>query len=76
MTIEELEKENADLKMGLKWDADNRDELLKENAELKKKLTTAKEIIKDLLFFLNKSYNEDWPVCMDEAEQFISEVKE
>jgi len=34
--IADLEKENADLKMGLKWDVDNRDELLKENAELKK----------------------------------------
>ena len=63
------------LKMGLKWDADNRDELLKENVELEKKLTTAKEIIKDLLFFLNKSYNKDWPMCMDVAEQFLKEVK-
>ena len=36
--IADLEKENADLKMGLKWDADNRDELLKENAGLKSRL--------------------------------------
>lgn len=35
----DLEKENAELKMGLKWDADNRDELLKENAELRTKVT-------------------------------------
>lgn len=50
-------------------------ELEKENTELKEKLTKAKEIMNDLLFFLNKFYSEDCPVCMDEAEQFLKEEK-
>lgn len=45
MTKEELEKENADLKMGLKWDADNRDELLKENARMRELLKTLNESV-------------------------------
>ena len=39
-------------------------------------LTKAGKIIKDLLFFLNKFYSEDCPVCMDEARQFLKEPKE
>lgn len=38
-------------------------------------LTKAKEIIRNLLFFLNKFYSDECPVCIDEAEQFISEVE-
>ena len=37
------------------------------------KINKAKEIIKNLLFFLNKFYSEDCPVCMDEAEQFLKD---
>ena len=117
--INELEKENADLKADIELLKNGETlkelqtevfKLTKENAELKEKqkwlgsstkcwftnspcrscdehderlkrlglcyigqLTKAKNIIKDLLFFLKKFYSEDCPVCMDEAEQFLKE---
>jgi DNA repair exonuclease SbcCD ATPase subunit len=55
---------------------DRLEEEQRKNNGLSDNLTKAKEIIKDLLFFLNKFYSEDCPVSMDEAEQFLnSEVE-
>ena len=81
MTKEELEKlvKTQDRKLRQNSKECNKaiyrvEVLNKKNAELEETITKAKEIIKDLLFFLNKFYNEDCPVCMDEAEQFLKET--
>lgn len=46
--IQDKDKAIADLKMGLKWDSDNRDELLKENAELKEQNANLKRMFKEV----------------------------
>ena len=75
--IAELEKENAELQEKLK--PENCLKLLAKKGYVKftsDKINKAKEIIKNLLFFLNKFYSEDCPVCMDEAEQFLKDSVE
>ena len=67
-------KENAELKEKLK--PENCLKLLAKEGYIKftsEQLTKAKEIIRNLLFFLNKFYSDECPVCMDEAEQFLKE---
>ncbi len=76
-----LTKENAELKEAIKhfnpcceWDDDAHDCEFRHYAmEYGSNLTKAKEIIRNLLFFLNKFYSDECPVCMDEAEQFLKE---
>lgn len=46
------------LKMGLKWDADNRDELLKENAELKRQQFTLRNE-RNTFLAQNEQYEKD-----------------
>ena len=73
--VERLKEENAKLQEKLK--PENCLKLLAKKGYVKftsDKINKAKEIIKNLLFFLNKFYSEDCPVCMDEAEQFLKEV--
>ena len=72
--VERLKEENAKLQEKLK--PENCLKLLAKKGYVKftsDKINKAKEIIKNLLFFLNKFYSEDCPVCMDEAEQFLKE---
>ena len=80
ITVEEVEKlkeKNAELQEKLK--PENCLKLLAKKGYVKftsDKINKAKEIIKNLLFFLNKFYSEDCPVCMDEAEQFLKDSVE
>ena len=72
--VERLKEENAKLQEKLK--PENCLKLLAKKGYVKftsDKINKAKEIIKNLLFFLNKFYSEDCPVCMDEAEQFLKD---
>ena len=79
--IKDLEKENTELKEQLgniqMQKAGEKSDLVWKlktaNEQKTEKLTKAKEIIKNLLFFLNKFYDEDCLVCMDGAEQFLKE---
>ena len=74
--IQELEKENAELKEQCSILADCNtcySPCKNENVEIKKQLTKAKGIIKDLLYCLPKESIEGVFEVTEEAEQFISE---
>ena len=76
--IQELEKENAELKEQCSILADCNtcySPCKNENVEIKKQLTKAKGIIKDLLYCLPKENIEGVYEITEEAEQFLSEIE-
>lgn len=68
--IEDLEKENAELK-GI--NTHTLSQLNLDNCELITKLTKAKEIIKDFLLMAKVEHLKDRYETVDEAEQFIKD---
>ena len=76
--IQELEKENAELKEQCSILADCNtchSSCKNENAEMKEQLTKAKELIKEMLSILPKENIEGVYEITEKAEQFIREVE-
>jgi len=77
-TVQELEKENAELKP-FKQDCIRLTEdnvvMARQRAETARQLTKAKEIIKDLLLMAKVEHLKERYESVDEAEQFLSEVE-
>lgn len=80
MTKEELEKENAELKEQNIKDCENFNKTMRETKERWNKehyqLAKATKIIKDLLLMAKVENLERNYESVDEAKQFLSEVKE